>query len=562
MMRISTNIFILALLSVSLASQSQTSYMVMGGKEEIILNRLEIKTRTNQLSFSTVKPYNRRDVVKDVELYDSLYNAGDKRAAKLTEIDKYNMQRLLMNNSEWSKPKESYISEKPFLNAFYQTRGNFFEKKTSDFVLIANPIIQYQMGSKAGNSKATFINQRGAVMRGIIGNKVGFSFYFTENQERQPTYVQDWVNQYNAVPGAGFIKNFKVGGYDYFDVRGSLSWKVAKWMDMQLGYDRNFIGNGYRSLLLSDFSTNAIFLKMNTHFGKFNYENLFMELVSLHKTGSDYIYPRKYFRMSHLSYNATKWLNIGLFDGVMLGKTDALSLNLFNPIIYAHIPDKSNPIKDKNYTGFDMKANLARKFQVYGQLMVDKLKTDELKNDWWGNRFGYQAGFKYIDAFGAKNVDLQLETNVVRPFTYSSTDSFTSYSHYNQPLAHPLGANFQEFIAIVKYQPLKQLYLEAKAIYYKQGLDSFILSNRENYGSNIFSFNNIRPFDNGWEVGSGNLAKCTIITLLASYEIRENLFFDISFLSRHYNRLTSGNASTSVFSAGIRWNIARRELIL
>jgi len=561
MMKVSTNIFIGLFVLFSFSSTAQTSYMVLGGKEEIILNRLEIKTRTKTLSFSTVKPYNRRDVVKDVELYDSLYNAGDKRSGKLTEVDKYNMQRLLMNNSEWSKPRETYISEKPILKTFYQTRGNMVEIRNKDFILIANPIIQYQQGSKGGNSNSTFINQRGAVMRGIIGGNLGYSFYFTENQERQPTYMQEWVAKYNAVPGAGYIKGFKVSGYDYFDVRGSVNWKMAKWMDMQLGYGRNFIGDGFRSLLLSDFSTNAMFLKVNTHIGKFNYENLFMELVGLHRRGSDYVYPRKYFRMSHLSYHATKWLNIGLFDGLMLGKTDEISLKLFNPIMYTNFKDKNAPVQDKSYTGFDIKANLAKSFQVYGQLMVDKLKTDELKNDWWGNKFGYQAGLKYIDAFGVKNVDIQLETNVVRPFTYSSTDSATSYSHYNQPLAHPLGSNFSEYIVIVKYQPLKQLYFEAKAIYYRQGLDSSIGGVKQNYGNNIFTFNNTRPFDNGWNVGTGDLTKCTIITFLASYEIKENLFFDISFLSRQYNRMSTGNASTSVLSAGIRWNIGRREFL-
>jgi hypothetical protein len=194
--------------------------------------------------------------------------------------------------------------------------------------------------------------------------------------------------------------------------------------------------------------------------------------------------------------------------------------------------------------------------------MIDQIKLNELKNDWWGNKFGYQAGLKYIDAFGFKNVDIQLETNRVRPFTYSSNDSTTGYNHYNQPLAHPLGSNFEEYIAIVKYQPLKQLYIEAKAIYYRQGLDSSIAGVNQNYGSNIFSFNNTRALgDNGWKVGVGDLAKCTIVTFLVSYEIKENLFFDISFLSRQYNRMSTGSANTSVFSAGMRFNIGRREFM-
>jgi hypothetical protein len=263
-----------------------------------------------------------------------------------------------------------------------------------------------------------------------------------------------------------------------------------------------------------------------------------------------------------LSYNATKWLNIGLFDGVILGKTDAMSLPLFNPIIFVNIPSKSEKgIDDKKYTGFDIKFNAAKKIQIYHQMMIDRLKINELKNNWWGNKFGYQLGFKYIDVLGIKNLDLQAETNAVRPFTYSSTDSFTSYNHYNQQLAHPLGANFKEYVTIVKYQPLPKLFLEAKVIYYKQGLDSLKQGVLQNFGSRIFSFNQTRTTDYGWEIGTGDLAKCMIITFLASYEIKENLFFDVSFLSRNFDRMTIGKLQTKVVTAGIRWNIGRREFL-
>ena len=114
-MKVSINIIIVFILLLPALAHAQSTYLIAGGKEEIMLNRLEIKTRTNQLAFSTIKPYNRKATVKDVELYDSLFNVGDKKATLLTEIDKYNMQRFLMNNSEWSKPREIYKSEKPIL---------------------------------------------------------------------------------------------------------------------------------------------------------------------------------------------------------------------------------------------------------------------------------------------------------------------------------------------------------------------------------------------------------------------------------------------------------------
>lgn len=537
---------------------AQTSYILPGTKEQIILDRMEIKMRTPYLSFSSIKPYTRRDAVKEMEAFDSLYYNKAETAKVITEIDKYNLQRFLMNNSEYSKPKEAYKSEKLFLKTFFPTRGNLIEMKNKDFFFAGNLILQYQQSKESGVSgKNIFLNTRGAVFRGSVDNKIGFSFYFTENQERTPLYVQQWVAKNKAVPWAGFFKYFKNDAYDYFDIRSSVSFKVAKYMDMQLGYDRNFIGNGYRSLFLGNDNTNSMFLKVNTHFGKFNYENIFAELVAPHNTSSDFIYPRKYYRMTHLSVNVTKSINLGLFNGVMLGRTDKMSYALFNPIIFANFQDSKALVDDKSYTGFDFKANIARKFQVYGQLLNDNFGS----GDSWNNKYAYQVGAKYIDVLGFKNVDVQFETNSVRPFTYSSENTVTSYTHYNMPLAHPLGSNFTEYIAIVKAQPIKQLYLELKVIYYKQGLDSSIVGVNQNYGNNIFSLNSTRPFDNGWKVGTGDMATCTLINFLASYEIRENLFFDLNFLARNFKRNTTGSINVNVISAGIRWNMGRREFL-
>src|ERR1700749_5288849 len=83
----------------------------------------------------------------------------------------------------------------------------------------------------------------------------------------------------------------------------------------------------------------------------------------------------------------------------------------------------------------------------------------------------YYHRSKQIPA-GVRNLDLQIEDNRIRPFTYEHDNNVSNYTNYNQPLAHPLGANLQEFIGIVKYQPTPKWYITGKAIYYFQGLDS------------------------------------------------------------------------------------------
>lgn len=113
----------------------------------------------------------------------------------------------------------------------------------------------------------------------MIAQKVGFSSFISENQERGPQFFQQQVQRFDAVPGVGFYKRFKKTGVDYFDARGYVTFNAAKFIDFQIGYDKNFIGNGYRSLFLSDWGNSYLFAKINTKIWKLNYQNIFMELM-------------------------------------------------------------------------------------------------------------------------------------------------------------------------------------------------------------------------------------------------------------------------------------------
>ena len=556
-MQIIQSVCLLVFFSYPFFIKAQTNYIPYGSKDYNLLDRLEIKTRLNGLSYSNVKPYPRKQVVEQVEMIDSMLQANNGSYAGITTTDVYNIQSLLMGNAEWSKPRDYYISKKPTLKTLFVTKPNALEVKNKDFFFVFNPLIQFTYGKESGNNEALFQNTRGMSMRGMISNKIGFNLSLTDNQERDPLYVQDWISRFKAVPGQGFYKNFKTTGVDYFDARGAVSWNVAKFIDLQFGYDKNSIGAGYRSLLLSDFGNSALFFKINTRIWKFNYENLFMELFPQHDRGGNELFSRKYARFNHLSINASKWLNLGLFEGVIFGRKDHFDFQYMLPVMFLRPAESGNGSADNAVIGLDAKANIAHQFQVYGQILIDEFKASEVfsSRGWWGNKTGYQLGVKYIDIFGLKNVDLQLETNRIRPFTYSHNDSISDYTHYNQPLAHPLGANLQEYIAIVKAQPFKHLYVTGKFIHYYQGLDSAGL----NFGSNPFIDYSIRPRSFGFRVGSGDKATCNLFSLGASYEVKENIFFDVTVMRRSYSVVSSGNKSSNIFSFGVRWNLPKRE---
>jgi hypothetical protein len=547
-----------------LAGSAQSTFLPQGSKFEHFLDRMEILQQTDpELNITTVKPISRKSAVRIAEIADSMhkfYPYDD--FYHLSPIDRKDLASLLMNNSEWvTGGKDSFTSKRPWFNTFYTTKANFYEVNEKDFFLAINPAIQQTQSYETGNKERVFLNSKGLTLRGMIAGKLGFSAYLTDNQERGPGFFQERVNEAQAVPGAGYYKPFKTTAFDYFDNRASIYFNAWKYFDFQFGYDKNFIGDGYRSLFLSDYSAPYLFLKFNTRIWKLNYQNIFMELVNQHELG-DYQYPKKYAVVHHLSINAAPWLNLGLYENVVFSRADYFDFSYLNPVIFLVSAQQENGSPDKTTVGLDFSANIGHATQFYGQLLINEFILHQVLHYGqgnWANKQGLQLGVKYIDAFGVKNLDLQFEGNVVRPFTYQHDDTVANYSNYNQPLAHPLGANFAEFISIVRYKPSYKLNLEGKLIWFKQGLDSA----GENFGANILENYNDRPRDYGFSIGSGIPASCVNLSALLSYEWRENVFLEGSVMYRNYSvsdpTNTYHSSSSTTFTAGIRINMFRRQ---
>ncbi len=545
------------------AAFAQSSLIPRNSKHEQFLQRLEIRHRDNiNLNVATFKPISRKMAVETAEESDSLnrFYPYD-YYYDFTSIDKYNLQNLLMNNREWVKgSKDSFASRKPLWNTFYKDKANFFAVEEKDFFLVINPLLQLQQSFETAENDRVFVNFKGANLRGMIGKRFGFDAYITDNQERGPEFFRNKIVEFDAVPGAGFYKPFKTTAVDYIDARGSIFFNGGKYFDFQFGYDKNFIGNGYRSLFLSDYGNSYLFFRMNAHVWKLAYNMLVMELVpqTINISAGNKILDKKYAAIHHLSINATKWLNLGLFDAVTFGRTNHFEFSYLNPVIFLRAAEQQNGSADNALLGFDFKANAGHQGQFYGQFLLDEFVLKEMRagNGWWGNKFGVQLGSKYIDAFEIKNLDLQAEVNIVRPYTYSHFDSIANYSHYNQPLAHPFGANFVETIGIIRYQPYPKWSGQLKVIFWQQGIDSA----NSNFGSNIFKLNSTRSHgDYDHKLLDGVKTNATNLSGLVSYEWKENLFFDGSLMYRHWKPKSMSAQNTFMFTVGIRVNMIRRE---
>jgi hypothetical protein len=542
------------------AGYAQSDNISLGSKYYPLLDRLDVKLQHDSiLGFTTVKPYNRQKITERLEYIDSLDQA-QALPFRLSAVDRYNIRRLLMDNTEWTtRYQDSFRRKKPVLKTFYETPSHMFAVNTVPLTMRVEPLLNLQYGHANDGTGSIYLNTRGILVRGNIGKRIGFYSFLTDNQERDPAYVRDFVNQYHAVPGEGFYKNYGRMGYDYFDVRGGISFRASEYLNFQFAYDKLFIGNGYRSLFLSDFSNNYLFLRMNTRLWKLHYEMIVAETIqSVPQIGRE-MKPKNYMVMHHLSTQLFPWLNLGLYENIMEdGQKNGLQLSYLNPVIFYRAVESQLGAAGKANIGIDLKSNITRDIQLYSQLLVNEFHIKEIMHygrGAWVNKQALQVGGKYMDAFKIKNLDLQLEANWIRPFTYMNFDSITNLTHYNQPLAHPLGANVEEYIALARYQPLPKLYLTAKLDYYRKGLDSA----GENMGSNIFRTYNNRPRDYGFYIGTGIPVKSVTAGLTASYELFENMFLDFSGTYRTYNVQGLPKSNVFFYTFGLRVNMQRRE---
>lgn len=525
-----------------------------------LIERYQVKSGFITSDFAQ-KPWQRKDVARLADLWLGSDSLG------MHERDRFNMEFLALDNWEWSE-KVDPMSEKPIWKHFYTRKADWYFYGDEDFQLHIRPVIHFGLGQENEVEQETFVNTRGVEARGQIAGSLGFYTYLGENQARFPVYGREFIEQeIFAVPGEGFWKDFKEGGVDFLTGRAYLSFDPLEALNIRFGYDRHFFGHGHRSLLLSDFSNNFLFLQFNTRIGKkIQFSNVFAELRATAfagRSGSiDGEFPRKYMTLHRLGYDVLPNLNIGVFEQIIFGNDDVnnpppLKIAYFNPLIFTRSLMATNAPHQNRALGLDARWNLFQTMSLYGMAYFDNFGLDKIGSGNWNQNLALQAGLKYFDVLDIPMLDVQLEYNHIPAFTYAAENYLLSMSHYRQPLAHPMGAGLREAIAILRYQPLPRLNLKAKAIYTQQGRN---LGN-QNVGQWPMDPTGTRVSDAGNGIGQGNASDLLLLQGTASYMIKHNLFLDVQMMLRELQEEQSSGRklSTNHLELMVRWNIPHRD---
>jgi hypothetical protein len=271
----------------------------------------------------------------------------------------------------------------------------------------------------------------------------------------------------------------------------------------------------------------------------------------------DRTYATKFMANHYLSWNVSKRWNLGFFESVVWANTNdrGFDLSFVNPIIFFRSVEFTSSSRSGNAVlGLTTKVKWNNSVNLYAQFLLDEFSLGDMKagDKSWKNKYGYQIGAKYYNAFGVSNLFLQAEYNRVRPYTYAHSDPLTNYGHNNQSMGHNWGSNFNELTGIARYTKGRwfanaQLSVGVRGFDFDSGTDTL------NYGSNIYKdYDENRASETGVTVGQGNKTNMFIADFQAGYLVNPHANLKL-FGNLMYRSISPKTDTSSVFKENTTW---------
>jgi hypothetical protein len=326
-----------------------------------------------------------------------------------------------------------------------------------------------------------------------LGGTVGKKFYYYVSGYVStavlPEYLSTYVNDVGVIPGQAYAKIYKPNGYDWQYITAVASYSPNKFLNISAGRDKTFIGDGYRSLLLSDFASPYPFFKLTATLGNVRYMAMWTDMNDPALNSQYGIFRKKFGVFHYLDYTVNNRLSLGFFENVTGFFTDDngqkrnFDLNYVNPLIFLNPVNNNSDDPDKSLLGFTGKYKLTDGITVYGQFALNEFRAADIfsGDGSFANKYGFQLGVRGANLFGIKGLNYLLENNNAKPYTYSARSEIENYSENGEPLAHPFGANFRELVGLLNYS-YKRFDFSAEGDLARYGFDM----NGLNFGKNIF----------------------------------------------------------------------------
>lgn len=511
------------LFAISTASAHGLSYVPVGHRVYDFLERMEHMYFADDVRLAT-KPATRTHIAKIL--------AGMKdHAVNLTPVDNEEYQLLMAEFLNDLPDRRGIVWDDkgplPYTPGFlksrlYRNRRNMLSTVDRKYSLYLDPIVirSARFSSAGGNDKRVYVAGNGLMIRGSVGEHVGFHVDVRDSKEWG---TRDYPElKQSTTPGRGYV-SFKGDRAEFDETHAHIAYTNGPFV-LSYGSDRQEWGRGASgTLALSSYAAPYDMFRFESGFWRMRFVFFAGEIEQFPPIAEFYydnpgnapddsVAVKKYVTGHRVEIDVTDRLSIGLHETVIYGgRWDASYLN---PLTFLTGSEHWNGDHDNVAMGLDFRAFVHRSHSVYGELLIDDISMSKLGTDWYGNKLAWQLGTYLVEPFGLYDVDARVEYTRLQPWVYTHKYPINGYHHYGDPLGYYTGPNSDALMVELRKRFTRKLHTSFRFDYLRKGLNPDGLNIG---GDHMLGHSDGDPKEAGFL--DGDVVDTTLINLGVSYEL-------------------------------------------
>lgn len=471
------------------------------------------------------------------------YNIENKDANELGFFNKPRFNDLFNND----KQKYLYIYKDSTFKFYLDGIGSFTERISSGDSMGSHKSLMGELGFRF---KANFNGILAAYLRAsnnaqVSGSEADFDFVRRTNPKIDATGTVSYG-------GRTYYNNYE--GYLRYQAK-------TNWIAVSIGRYPMVQGLGFiDNLFMSRNSIPYDFVKLDLNSKIFKYT---FSYGSIRGDSLGKKMESKNVSSHRLDISFSKGFKLGVFESVIISNSP-FSFTFLNPVSFLASAEFNKPSQgyneDINNTmlGIDAIVKPVNNLSFQGSFLVDDLEFSTLFKPEAKeiNKFAYQLGGFWSDAFTIPNLELKLEYTKIDPFVYSHTTNKSTYANWGYSLGHALPPNSDEIAVQLKYPVSSRVRFNIDFKFQRSG-DGNILDSLGRivgtYGGDLNRSNGVGNATRTPVFLEGNRKNRTIFNLHAEVEPIKQYFLTADFTNKIFDNIFESRKMTdNYFTLGLR----------
>ena len=343
-------------------------------------------------------------------------------------------------------------------------------------------------------------------------------------------------------------------GENFFDFTTGYLRYDADWLAVTFGREQLLWGMGHQDRAVISWNTVPFdFAKIDLRSNSVHYSFLHGSLVGADTSGKTL--ASKYIAAHRFEFNAGSRVRIGLNEAILYSN-QPISFTMLNPLIFLTSAELSTELPNSgddahnSLIWLDLEVVAARNLRLFGSFLIDDLKFGTIDEDDISrntNKFGWQAGIIWNDAFTLPGVLLSAEYSRLNPFVGSHWTNANSYTSWNLPLGEALQPNSDAWRFRVDYAPTSRLLLSGQLQFQRTGeniVDPVTGEVTFDAGSDILHGENHLDHTNYFL--QGNRVNRTLASFTATWQPIRQYFVEVRVFGQSIRRPAEGSEEKPV----------------